>query len=103
MLDEMRRNIEKLKSEAVELRGTDRRIAIGLVRLEEKMDRVAKLIVDRVDRTLNVMTGRLDDFAAEVQAARRERALGDKSFWDLKERLDDHQSRLIVVERGGKS
>jgi hypothetical protein len=102
MSDEMKREIEKLKSEAAELRGTDKRIAIGLIRLEEKMDRVAELIIERIDRKLNDMTGRLDDFTAEVQASRRERALQDESFWSLRKGLDGHESRLNLIERGGK-
>jgi hypothetical protein len=103
MSDEMKRDIEKLKSEAADLRGTDKRIAIGLIRLEAKMDHVASLIVDRVDRKLDAMTGRLDDFTGEVLASRRERALQDKTFWDLKDRLDLHQARLDNLEGGRKS
>ena len=103
MSDEMKRDIEKLKSEAAELRGTDRRIAKSLIRLEEKMDRFAVSIVVAVKEEMSVMKSQLDDFTGEVQASRRERALHDKTFWDLKDRLDSHQTRLDRLDPGGKS
>ena len=103
MLDEMKRDIEKLKFEAAALRGTDKRIAMSLIRLEEKMDRFTVSIVDTVKGEISVMKRQLDDFTTEVQASRRERALQDKNYWFLKERLDDHQSRLDKIHHGGKS
>jgi len=68
MSDDMKQDVEKLKSETADLRGTDKRIAIGLSRLEGKMDLVAKLIVDRVDKKLDRMTGQLDDHHSRLNA-----------------------------------
>ena len=103
MSDDMKRDVEKLKSDVAELRGTDKRIAVGLIRLEEKMDHIAERILSGVKRELGGMKGQLDDFTAEVQSSRRERALQDEHFWSLKSRLDNHESRLDGIERGGKS
>ena len=50
---------------------------------------------------LAMFIGQIDGFSAEVQASRHLRVLQDKSFWDIKERLDDHEMRLTRVE--GKS
>ena len=103
MSDDMKRVIEKLQSEVAELRGTDKRIAKSLIRLEGKMDRFAVSVIDTVKGEMGTMKKQLDDFTGEVQASRRERALQDKSFWELKERLEDHQSRLDKIQPGGKS
>lgn len=103
MTNEMKRDIDKLKSKTAELRGTDKRIAKSLIRLEEKMDRFALSVVNTVKGEMSDMKRQLDDFTTEVQASRRERVLLDKSFWDIKGRLDNHQSRLDSIDGGGKS
>jgi len=69
----MTRHIEKLKSEAAGLSGTDRQIALSLIRLEGKMDHFADRVISGVSSQLVVVQNRLDNLAAEIQASRRER------------------------------
>jgi uncharacterized coiled-coil DUF342 family protein len=96
MIDEMKRDIERLKSEVADLRGTDRRIAMTLLRLEEKVDGIVERMATKAD--LNVINARLDGFSADIQAARRDRALYSEGFMAHQRKLEEHEARILRVE-----
>lgn len=82
-----------------------------LDRLETALRRVAKEIVlhgERLNRLeeasktldkLGALDDRLTQFAEDVEAARRERKLGDIGFKENRETLQNHEARLLKVER----
>jgi hypothetical protein len=96
MGEEMKRDIERLKTDMVEVRGTNRRIIATLVRLEGKVDDIVGQMATKDG--LDVIKNQLDDFTADIQAARRDRALQSKSCMAHQRRLDEHEARITRIE-----
>lgn len=82
-----------------------------LERLEASMRRVIKEVVLQGERLAKLAAGakRLDKlgeldrrvtaFAGDVEAARRERTLRDFDFKERRQVLQDHEARLLGMER----
>ena len=96
MIEAMKQDIEQLKTDMTDVRGTTRRIVSTLVRLEGKFDDMAERMATKDD--LNRIKGQLDDFTADIQAARRDRALQSDAYMAHQTRLDDHEARLKRIE-----
>lgn len=96
MIEAMKQDIEQLKTDMTDVRGTTRRIVATLVRLEGKVDAIAGRMATKDD--LNPIKGQLDDFTADIQAARRDRALQSDAYMAHQTRLDDHEARLKRIE-----
>lgn len=96
MIEAMKQDIERLKTDMTDVRGTTRRIVATLVRLEGKFDDMAERMATKDD--LNVIKTQLDDFSADIQAARRDRALQSDAYMAHQTRLDDHETRLKRIE-----
>ncbi|MDE2143347.1 MAG: hypothetical protein KGJ84_13135 [Elusimicrobia bacterium] len=92
----MKRDIEKLKTDLADVRGTTRRIAMTLIRIEGKFDDMSERMATKDD--INSINNRLDDFTADIQSARRDRALQSESYMTHQRRLDDHEARLKRIE-----
>lgn len=89
MSDEMKQDVQKLKTDVAELRGTDRRIALTLTRIEGKVDGVKRDMVTRDD--FSTLMKRMDGFSGMLQDSR----------WDWgkqKVRLDEHERRISSLE-----
>lgn len=85
-----------LEAKTTDLYGVSRRMIATLVRLEDKMDDMAERMATKDD--IRVMNSRLDDFTADIQAARRDRALQSETFMAGQRRLDDHELRITRLE-----
>jgi hypothetical protein len=96
----MKQDIEQLKTDMTGVRGTNRRIVATLVRLEGKVDdivgRMAAELATKTD--LNVIKNQLDDFTADIQAARRDRTLQSESYMAHQKQLEDHEARIKSIE-----
>lgn len=80
-------------------------------RLEDAIRRVSKEIVLQGERLRNLEEGsrkleKLDEldrrvtaFAGDIEAARRDRAMGDMDFKERREVLQNHEARLLKIER----
>ncbi|MFI5347065.1 MAG: hypothetical protein ACHQ51_11890 [Elusimicrobiota bacterium] len=101
MIEAMKKDIEQVKTDMTDVRGTTRRIVSTLIRLEGKVDdisgRMATEIATKLD--LNGIKNQLDDFTADIQAARRDRALQSDAYMAHQKRLDDHEARITRIER----
>ena len=96
MIEAMKHDIEQLKTDMTDVRGTNRRIVATLVRLEGKFDDMAGRMATKDD--LSAIKGQLDDFTADIQAARRDRTLQSDSYMAHQKRLDDHEARIKRIE-----
>ena len=70
--DDMKSDLDKLKSEAADLRGTNKQIALSLIRLESKIDCFADNFFKYWDREVGIVRKRLDGLIAEARADRLE-------------------------------
>lgn len=100
---EMKQDVGMLKTHVAGLLKSSRATAMAVVRLEARMDRLEAKLTDSMTRGFKTVLDRFDDFAGEVQASRRERALQDQTFNTLNERLIDHELRVTRLERERKS
>jgi len=100
MIEAMKQNIEQLKTDMTDVRGTTRRIVSTLVRLEGKFDDMAERLATEMATKgdINVIKNQLDGFTADIQAARRDRALQSDAYMAHQTRLDDHEARLKRIE-----
>lgn len=92
----LKTDVSELRTDVAELRATTRRTAIEVARIGGQMQDFATRA--EMAKGFNDVLSKLDDFADEVKASRRERALQDKSFNSLNERLGDHELRLTRIE-----
>jgi len=93
MSDEMKRDIEKLKSEAADARATTKLIIKTLVRIEAKVDDGFAEIATRM-ATRNDISGlndRIDGLAGKVDDM-------NLKWANHRDRLDDHHKRIIRLE-----
>lgn len=84
-----------------------------LARLEASIKRIAHTVTLHEERLLELETNdgrferlaQLDDrvtsFAEDVEAARRDRKLRDVDFNENRLKLQEHEARLIKLERNG--
>ena len=105
MSDEMKADVERLKAETGNLRVTLRNVAHAVARMEGAIAELTDYMKHRVatKRDLNAVITCIDDFSAEVKTSRNERVLWDKTYNELKERVDDHELRITRQELRGKA
>lgn len=91
---------DDMKREIKEIRDVTRNIAIAVSRLTEKMDASLKQTakIDALILDQGNIKEQLVDFAGEVDSSRRERALLDKSFRTVNDRLDEHEVKIYRLE-----
>ena len=115
MVDEMKRELNGIKTRLVgvdvRLDGIDKRMdsletiakktAVAVAVLTEKMDsRLRHLETSMVTKAdFKDFKSALDKFSGDVLASRRERALQDKTFNHLKDRIDRHEARLYRLDK----
>lgn len=99
MSDEMKQDIQKLKTDMADVRATERSIAVALVRIEGKLDGMRDELTGMATKTqLADLINKIDDFSGLVTASRDERKISDESFSSIRQTLQDHEVRLIRLE-----
>jgi archaellum component FlaC len=88
---------KKVTSGFGEVNAVIRSMAVAVSRLTERMESTATK--SEMQNGFDAINRRLDDFSADIKLSRHERALQDKSFNFLKTHLEDHEARLLRIER----
>lgn len=89
MSDDMKRDIQKLKSDVADLRMTNKQIVSTLLKLDDKLETVIGRMATKDD--ISSLVGRMDAFTGTLE---------DSQFdWAKHQvRLDNHQKRLTRLE-----